>query len=132
MIPVLDTHVLLRWLIEPRRLSRRQKRILDGAGAEHPALLSDISLWEVGLLVADGSVVLGTPLREWLSWATARPAIQRCEISPEIAADAAYLPSTIPNDPADRIIVATTRMHGGTLLTSDRRIIEAGAVPTIA
>jgi len=38
---------------------------------------------------------------------------------------------TFHRDPADRIIVATARVHDATLLTRDERIIEARLVPTI-
>ncbi|MGH9584127.1 MAG: PIN domain-containing protein [Bryobacteraceae bacterium] len=47
----------------------------------------------------------------------------------EIAANVASLRN--PRDPMDRAIVATARVHGLTLVTSDQRIIESGLVPVI-
>ena len=41
------------------------------------------------------------------------------------------LPDDFHRDPADRIIVATARVHDATLLTRDKRIIDAKLVPTI-
>ena len=41
------------------------------------------------------------------------------------------LPEDFPRDPADRIIVASARLTGATLLTQDRRVIASGVVPTI-
>jgi PIN domain nuclease of toxin-antitoxin system len=35
-------------------------------------------------------------------------------------------------DPADRVIVATARVHGLRLLTSDQRILESHLVSTVA
>jgi len=45
--------------------------------------------------------------------------------------DNASLPKTFHRDPADRILVSTARVLGATLLTLDRRIIDAHLVPTL-
>jgi PIN domain nuclease of toxin-antitoxin system len=55
-------------------------------------------------------------------------------LTPEIAVGAGELPSGIHGDPADRIIIATARAHGCTILTSDRKILayaKAGHVQAI-
>ena len=44
----------------------------------------------------------------------------------------AVLPDDFHRDPADRLIVATAQVHGATLLTRDRRIVDAHIVPTVA
>jgi PIN domain nuclease of toxin-antitoxin system len=76
-------------------------------------------------------VRLRVGLREWLERATAAPLVERCGISPAIAAEVAALPATFHRDPADRVLVATARVLGAKLVTCDRRIIEAGLVPTV-
>ena len=63
--------------------------------------------------------------------AAAPPLVQPIGISPAIAAEVAALPSSFHRDPGDRIIVSTARVLGATLLTRDRRIIEAGLVPSL-
>lgn len=123
-----DTHVFIWWLTEPRRLSRGQRRALAKVSAESPLLVSDISLWEIAMLVEKGRISLGLPLRDWLERATAPPLVLRCAISPTIAAEVAALPESFHGDPADRIIVATARVHGAHLLTADQRIIDSGLV----
>jgi PIN domain nuclease of toxin-antitoxin system len=70
-------------------------------------------------------------LREWLEAAVAPPLVRRVSISPAVAAEVAILPDSFHRDPADRIIVASARTSGATLLTQDRRIIEAGLVETL-
>ena len=52
-------------------------------------------------------------------------------ISPAIAAELATLPDSFHRDPADRILVATARVLGATLLTQDRRIVDAALVNTL-
>jgi len=57
--------------------------------------------------------------------------VRRCGISPAVAAEVAALPDSFHRDPADRILVATARVQGATLLTQDERIIRSGLVATV-
>jgi PIN domain nuclease of toxin-antitoxin system len=105
--------------------------VLVAASEDDPLLVSDISLWEIATLVNLKRLRLRLPLRDWLEAAVAPPLVRRISISPAIAAEVAALPEPFPWDPADRIIVASARMTGATLLTHDRRIVASGLVPTI-
>ena len=131
MIALLDTHVLLWWLGAPDRLSNGQREVIEAADGKEPLRVSEITLWEVAMLQSLGRIRLHLPLREWLTRATSPPLVVRHGISPEVAAEVAGLPETFHRDPADRIIVATARVLGATLLTSDRKIIDARLVPTL-
>ena len=131
MTTLLDTHVLVWWLNDRYRLSAAQRDVVASARAESPLLVSDISLWEVAMLHDRGRIRLALPLREWLDKATAPPLVRRQGISPAIAAAVASLPDSFHRDPADRILVATARVLGATLLTQDRRIIDAGLVDVL-
>lgn len=131
MSALLDTHVLVWWVNGDRQLSRAQSRELAGADASDPLLLSDISLWEIATLHELGRIELRLPIREWLERAAAPPLVRRIGISPAIAAEVASLPPEFHRDPADRIIVATARVLGADVLTSDGRIADSGVVPTV-
>lgn len=72
------------------------------------------------------------PLRDWLEQAVTLPLVQLISITPAIAAEVAALPDSFHRDPADRILVASARVLGVTLLTQDRRIIDSGLVQTIS
>ena len=132
MTALLDTHVLVWWLNDRRRLSAAQRDVVASADAGSPLLVSDISLWEVATLHSLGRIRLAIPLREWLEKATAPPLVRRQGISPAIAETVAALPDSFHRDPADRILVATARVLGATLLTQDRRIIDAGLVDIVS
>jgi PIN domain nuclease of toxin-antitoxin system len=132
MSHLLDTHVLLRWLEGGKALSRAQRRIVDRASAKAPLFVSDITLWEIATLYELGRIRLQLPLREWLNAAVAPPLVERVGISPVIAAEVAVLPATFQRDPVDRILVATARVLGAALLTSDQRIVDSRIVATIA
>ncbi len=129
---LLDTHVWWWWLNGDKRLSPAQSRRLRKVAPTAPVLVSDISLWELAMLAVLGRIEVSIPLRQWLESAAAPPLVQRCGISPAVAAAVAELPETFHRDPADRILVATARVHGATLVTRDRRIIDAGLVATLA
>jgi PIN domain nuclease of toxin-antitoxin system len=127
----LDTNVLLGWLEQSPRLSRRQMKVLRSATEEQPLWVSDISLWEIATLSRLGRIRLHLPVREFLERAVAPPLVQCMRITAAVAAEVASLPDTFTRDPADRIIVASARVLGATLLTRDQRIVDAGLVPTL-
>ena len=131
MRALLDTHILLWWHGDRDRLSRKQRDVIAAASAGSPLEVSDISLWEVAMLHSLGRIHLTIPLREWLDKAVAAPLVRRHGISPAVAAEVASLPDSFHRDPADRILVATARMLGATLLTQDRGIAEAELVDTL-
>lgn len=132
MKALLDTHVLIWWLNDRKRLSPAQQEVVASVRPDKPLLISDISLWEVATLHGLGRIRLALPLREWLDKATAPPLVQRQGVSPAIATEVAALPDSFHRDPADRILVATARVLGATLLTQDRRIVGAALVDTLS
>ncbi|MXV95226.1 MAG: type II toxin-antitoxin system VapC family toxin [Gemmatimonadetes bacterium] len=131
MTTLLDTHVLIWWLQGDGPLSTAQRRVLEAADADSPLRISDISLWEIATLHSLQRIRLALPLREWLAKAVAPPLVRRHGISPAIASEVAALPGSFHRDPADRIIVATARVVGATLLTHDRHILNSGLVATL-
>lgn len=132
MRALLDTHVLVWWLGQDRRLSPRQAEILNNVDPEEPLLVAGISLWEIATLSGLGRLEFQIPLRDWLEQAVAPPLVQLVPIAPAIAAEVATLPDSFHRDPADRILVASARVLGATFLTQDRPIIDSGLVPTIS
>lgn len=131
MVALLDTHILIWWLSDTTQLSEAQREVVKSASRDDPVHVSDISLWEVATLHSLGRIQLALPLRDWLDKAVAPPLVRRQAISPAVAAEVAALPDSFHRDPADRIIVATARILGATLLTRDQRIVAAGLTATL-
>jgi PIN domain nuclease of toxin-antitoxin system len=129
---LLDTHVLLFWLLAEKKLSPRQRRVLRSATPDNPLLVSDITLWEIATLYDLGRIELDLPLRDWLLQATAPPLVETVRVTVPVAAEVAALPPSFHRDPADRIIVATCRVLGATLLSRDRLIVNSRLVPTVS
>jgi PIN domain nuclease of toxin-antitoxin system len=131
MNALLDTHALVWWVDGSKKLAREQSRATERAASKGALFLSEISFWEIAMLVEAGKLTLREPLDEWLERAAAAPAVQRIGITPTIAREVASLSTTRNWDPADRIIVATARVLGARLVTSDSRIIDSKLVSTI-
>lgn len=129
---LLDTHVAVRWLIEARRLSREQLRVLEGAVRRtEPVALSAISLLEVAILTGEGKLRLKSTLDEFFEELQGSPVFRVLPLTYEVASEVASLGNRL-RDPADRTIVATARVHRLQLVTSDQRIIESKLVPVVA
>jgi PIN domain nuclease of toxin-antitoxin system len=127
---LLDTHALIWWVSGSRKLTREQGRVIEQAKF-NSLFLSEMSFWEIAMLVEANTLTLREPFEDWLERASAAPAIQCIGITPTIAREMASLSTTRNWDPADRIIVATARVWGARLVTSDSRIIDSGLVQTV-
>jgi PIN domain nuclease of toxin-antitoxin system len=120
--PLLDTHAWIWWVDQDARLGARTIAVLDSLLRDQRPFLCDISLWEVAMLVERGRIELDLPLGEWLDAAAHPRSVQIVSIAPRIAAAVASLPDSFHRDPADRLIVATSRALGIPVLSHDRLI----------
>lgn len=124
---LLDTHIWLWSVGEPRRLGRRLQQELSKPNNE--LWLSPVSTWEALLLNAKGRIRLRGNLTAWLERATAH--LREAPLTHEIVLAAHHLPLPHP-DPADRFLVATAQMLGLTLVTADERLLGLGEIATLA
>jgi PIN domain nuclease of toxin-antitoxin system len=118
---LLDTHIWIWWVHGDDRLTKEYVDLLqlhEKAGLG----VSVISCWEVAKLVEYQRLELPCLVSEWITQALAYPHLQLLHLTPEIAIEATQLPQPFHRDPADQIIVATARVHGGQLITLDGKI----------
>jgi PIN domain nuclease of toxin-antitoxin system len=121
---LLDTHVLV-WLTDGNLLlGAKTKEAVRLAYREDSALVSAITPWEIALLVRKGRLKLGRDVLDWVHRALGIPGVQLAPLVPEIAVESTRLPWEAHGDPADRILVATARHLGATLVTADRALLE--------
>lgn len=80
-------------------------------------------MWEIALKHSRGKMSLDRPVRDWLIHAATLPGLNLAPITPSIAAECAELPPAFHGDPADRILAATARSEGLTLVTHDKALI---------
>lgn len=127
---ILDTHIWIWWVNESLRLTQRQKKIINenqvnGLG------ISIISCWEIAKLVEKERLVLSIPVEEWLEKASEYPGVRVLELSIPILVESTKLIG-FHNDPADQIIVATTKVNNSKLLTADGKILKYSGVETLS
>ena len=67
-----------------------------------------------------------TPQR-WFESLIENPNVRLAEMGPRLLIAASFLPGRPPRDPADRILAATARDIGATLITRDRALLAYGA-----
>jgi PIN domain nuclease of toxin-antitoxin system len=128
---VLDTHAWLWLSLEPARLSTTAARAIRRAMNDGGLAIASITLLEVARLVADGRVIpQGTPER-WIEALIDRSGVTVKDITPAVAAVAVHFPDDFPRDPADRLIAATARTEGTSLVTRDARLRASPMVETI-
>lgn len=122
IVPLLDTHIWLWWLLDDPALKKAEKEFLSSLPAEKRPYLSDISLWELGMLIQKNRFILNCPLDEFLSLAVHSSAVRLLLIQPATIVQMNLLPASFHQDPADRLIIATSRALQIPLWTQDKLI----------
>jgi PIN domain nuclease of toxin-antitoxin system len=123
---LLDTCAVI-WIAENEKLAPGAIEALDDANESGAATyVSPITAWEIGMLVSrDRLKLLITPQR-WFARLFETQGVKLAVMSPDLLIDASFLPGNPPRDPADRIIAATARDYGCTLITRDRLLLDYG------
>lgn len=129
MKPVLlDTHVWI-WLTigDLSSLSAKARKAIAGGAAKW---ISAISCWELAKLAERQRIGFTIPTLTWMRRSLNENNIRIADLTPEIAVESTALEG-FHRDPADQIIVATSRVLGLPLVTADQRIIKFGGVEAI-
>jgi PIN domain nuclease of toxin-antitoxin system len=128
---LLDTHAWIWYLSNPELLSARALEAADSARSQGRLYVSCISTWEFFLLVKKGRLVLNQDETAWIRRAEGLPFLEFVPVDNEIARLAVQLPEPLHEDPADRIIAATARSLGLTLITKDERLLGYGHIASL-
>jgi PIN domain nuclease of toxin-antitoxin system len=119
---VLDTCALIFDALQPEKLSNRAARAIKHAEDAGQLACSDISLWEIAMLVQKKRVNPGTDSGTFLQLILDARKITVLPITSEIAAISVSHAGFSHFDPADRIIAAAALHHKARLVTSDKRL----------
>jgi PIN domain nuclease of toxin-antitoxin system len=122
---LLDTHIWLWTLSDPKRLGRRVVQQLKDEANE--LWLSPISTYEALTLHYKGRFEIDGSWDQWLARATA--GTREAPLTHEIAFLARQLP--LHQDPADRILAATAEVLDLTLVTADEKLLGLGTIRTM-
>lgn len=115
---VLDTHVWLWWVNQDESLLKPAWR--EKIETNETVGVSAISCFEVAWLERHQRITLPCPKGEWFQKALAGSNIELLALTPDIAGCAVDL-AEHHSDPQDRIIIATTLVFGGELISADSK-----------
>ena len=121
---LLDTHALVWLMFGDPKLGPIARDSIRSACRENSTIVSAITPWEIGVLVSKNRIDLFRDVLAWIRDAISRPGIRLVPLEPEIAVASTRLPFDIHGDPADRILVATARHLGATLVTADAALLD--------
>jgi len=124
---LLDTCAVI-WLANGDKLRQGAIEAIVAAGLAGGIFVSPVSAWEIGMLArprgADRPRLQFLPdAKAWFARVMAGAGIRPAPLTPDIAIDASQLPGEPHGDPADRMIVATARHLGASVVTRDSRIL---------
>ena len=118
---LIDTHVWIWTQESPETLGPHARRAL--AAEENRLFLSPVSSLELAQLAWAGRLTLAGRLQTWISESMQALLAETISLDHETAVAAYDLPGEFHRDPADRILVATARVHDLTVVTADSRIL---------
>jgi PIN domain nuclease of toxin-antitoxin system len=126
---VLDTHALLWWALDPKKLSGAARQAIKDM-EERGGFVCSISFWELGHKIKKKELSIGIAIEEFAR------RIERSGTLEIVPVDTTLWLSSLAlrwdhRDPADRVIVATALAKGVPLLTKDLTIRAFDGVKTL-
>ncbi|MEI6262790.1 MAG: type II toxin-antitoxin system VapC family toxin [Deltaproteobacteria bacterium] len=120
---LLDTHVWWWAISEPEKLSSVAVETINKSPSDQ-RFIAAISLWEFAMMVKKKRIILNMSPKDWFTHAIDNVGTKVIPLSGEIALESCNLSGNFHKDPADRIIVATARIHNVLLVTKDQKILD--------
>lgn len=123
---LLDTCAAI-WIMNGDPLREPAASVLAEKHGPEGLAASPITAWEVAVLTAKGRLALAIDPEIWFDRLCTLPGVALAEMPPSVLIASCSLPGSPPADPADRILAATARAFGYTLVTRDRHLLDYGA-----
>lgn len=128
---VVDTHVAVWDALKPGKLSAKAKQAIADANKGGGIVLSDISLWEIGMLMQSGRLAVKSKYASFIELLLKSNKYRLHRITPEIVNISLGLKLAGGNDYVDRIIVATAITNKMTLVTADPKLHQHDDILTV-
>ncbi len=126
---LLDTCVLIWDAIEPGKLTPKVKKALKQSATE--LMICDISIWEIAMLIKKNRLIVDESTSGFINLLLQSRNFHIQQITPEIAELSVEFGSEINNDPADRLIAATSILKNIPIITADKNLRNATILETI-
>ena len=122
---LLDTCAAL-WLVADTLPAAAEAALVKADDAGLSTYVSPITAWEVGNLARKGRFASTLTPQRWFERLMSLRSAALADLSPEVLIASTELPHFPSDDPADRIIAATAREHGFTVVTRDVALLDYG------
>ncbi len=119
---LLDTNACI-YIVEDTLADAARKVLEARFRAGEPVYVSPFTAWELACILRKGKLRSPLGADEYFRQLSDRPEFAVAPLTAEILIASWNLPGILPGDPADRIMVATARVLGFTLVTSDRALL---------
>lgn len=114
---LLDTHVILWWLTDPKKLSSEAKRIIEDR--EDLISVSSVSFWEMAIKQSLGKLSLPPNILAILT----KEGFEILPIDAQECLSITALP-LLHGDPFDRLLVVQAKLRDLILITRDEKISQ--------
>lgn len=124
---LLDTCAAMFFMAREAMTTAAVEAIDKAADLSEPLYVSPITAWEVGMMTNKSRFKSSLTPQRWFELLRTRPGIALCELTADVLLQSWFLPGRFHRDPADRIIAATAREFGYTVMTRDRALLDYAA-----
>ncbi|WP_250655467.1 type II toxin-antitoxin system VapC family toxin [Alkalimarinus coralli] len=128
---LMDTCAIILDSLNPKSVTATAMEAINKADENNALIISDISIWEISMLIKKKRIEVETTAANFINLFLQSRNVAVKLISPEIAELSVNFNSEINNDPADRIIAATSIIHNARLVTADQNLISSEMLDTI-
>jgi PIN domain nuclease of toxin-antitoxin system len=122
---LLDTCACI-WLIDNELPDRALQLLTAAYNAGRESYISPITAWEIGMLARKRRLKSQLAPERWFATLLALPGLTLAEMTASLLLQAGLLDGDLHGDPVDRIIAATAREYGYTVMTRDRALLDYG------
>ena len=126
---LLDTCAVIWDALEPNQLTPKAKNAIERY--QNELIVCDISIWEIAMLIRKERLLVESTTSGFIRLLLEARNFQVQEITAEIAELSVNFGPEISNDPADRLIAATSILHNAPIVSADQNLRKATLVETI-
>lgn len=124
---LLDTCAVI-WTGLDAKVDDPGKSAINAANAAGDEIaVSTVTALELGMLASRGKPKFPVDPKVWFHKYMERSGARLIDMAPDVLVDSCFLPGVPPKDPFDRIVIATARHEGLTIVTRDKAILAYGA-----
>ena len=120
---LLDTCAAL-WIVSDAISPVTENALAESRKSGLPLYVSPITAWEIGLLARKGRFKSSYSPQRWFEQLMSVPDTTLAELTAKVLMESSFLPGDLHSDPADRILVATAREYGFTIMTRDHALLD--------